>query len=80
MLAPLNVDARPHRVGSGIAQRVFAGLENPSVKIGPESLDGLPIRRELHPDHFVIARIVVVRKIDVVFPEQVIRDEALGRM
>lgn len=35
------------------------------------------LRVEAHPQHFVIARVIVVREVDVVFPKQVVGDLGL---
>jgi hypothetical protein len=50
------------------------------VKVGPYFLDGHFVRRVTHPDQLVIAGVIVLRKVDVVLPEEVISDYPLGWM
>ena len=76
MFAPLHLDARPHAVRARVLQRVGRAGENASVEVGVDLLDVLAALRVHDPDHLVIARVVVFRKVDVVFPEEVIGDQA----
>ena len=54
----------------------LAAIEYPSVKIGPYFFNRPLVGRVTYPDHLVIAGVIVFRKVDVIFPEEVIGDEA----
>src|SRR5262249_10470202 len=80
VLAPLNVDARAHPVGARVVDRRLAAFQYSPMKIGQDVFDRAFVRRIFHPDQFVVAGVVVFRKIYVVFPEEMVSDQALGRM
>ncbi len=60
---------------AGIASSALTSREQASVEIRPQLLDLLPVGGVLHPDELVIARIAVVRKVDVVIPEEVVGNQ-----
>jgi hypothetical protein len=72
--APLDADPWPAVVGVGLAGGGVRG-DDPAVPVGRDPRD--PLRRGviLDPHDFVIARIVVARKAEVVLPEEVVGDD-----
>src|SRR5262245_26950141 len=73
VLSPLHVQPRPLAVTMGVLDS-SGWAQHPAMKVG-RKLDKLIIGGIVaNPDNLVIARIIVFGKIDVVFPEEVIRD------
>jgi len=71
MLSPLNVDERPLRMLMGVLDGYWR-RQNTSMEVRVEA-DNLAGRGViLDPDQFVVTGIVIIRKIDIVFPEEVL--------
>ena len=49
------------------------------MKVGPNLLDRLGVLRILDPHDLVIAWVVILRKLEIVLPEEVIGNQAIGR-
>ena len=67
-------------MGLCLLNRLGASSQNAAVKVGADPRDGFVIFGILHPQDLVVAGIIVFRKVDVVFPEQVICNQAAAGM
>ena len=74
MLTPLHFDTWLPARGIGLLDRGARRPKYAAMEIG-EVIDDLLMRFvQSDPEEFVIARVVVVRKVDVVFPKEVVGD------
>ena len=77
--SPLNSDPRP----TVVAIRVTCGRirgNDPAMPVGVHACDPLRGRIVFDPHDFMVARIVVARESEIVFPEKMIGDDRLFRM
>jgi hypothetical protein len=71
MLSLLNVDERPLRMLMGVLDGYWR-RQNTSMKVRVEADNLAGQGVILDPDQFVVTGIVIIRKIDIVFPEEVV--------
>jgi hypothetical protein len=78
MLAPLHVHSRPATVRPCLFESSLAAVKQTTVKVGHNAGDRSFILGMLDPYEFVIARVVIFWKIDVVFPEKMVGESNVG--